>query len=76
MYRRAVPPIRNLLSRAACKRFWEEATLDALLAMTEDDIVTRLTSLAAKYSSDGSSKSGAEFLLLHLQAEDFDKQIC
>lgn len=53
MYRRAVPPIRNLLSRAACKRFWEEATLDALLAMTEDDIVTRLTSLAAEYSSDG-----------------------
>nr|WP_304718030.1 hypothetical protein [uncultured Acetatifactor sp.] len=27
--------------------------LDALLAMTEDDIVTRLTSLAAEYSSDG-----------------------
>ena len=53
MYRRAVPPIRNLLSRAACKRFWEEATLDALLAMTEADIVTRLTSLAAEYSSDG-----------------------
>ena len=53
MYRRAVPPIRNLLSRAACKRFWEEATLDALLAMTEDDIATRLTSLAAEYSSDG-----------------------
>ena len=34
------------------KKFWDETTLDELLTMTEADIISKLTSLAAEYSSD------------------------
>lgn len=35
------------------QKFWDEETMDELLAMTEDDIISKLTALAAKYSSNG-----------------------
>lgn len=38
---------------SAIEEFWDEATLEDLLAMTEDDIISRLASLAAEYSTDG-----------------------
>lgn len=34
------------------QRFWDETTLDELLTMTEDDAISKLTSLAAEHSSD------------------------
>lgn len=37
---------------SAIQKFWDEATLDELLTMTEDDVISRLTSLAVEYSSD------------------------
>lgn len=38
---------------SAIQKFWNETTLDDLLTMTEDDIISKLTSLAAEYSSNG-----------------------
>lgn len=35
------------------QKFWDETTLDDLLTMTEGDIISKLTSLAAEYSSNG-----------------------
>lgn len=37
----------------AIQKFWDETTLDDLLTMKEDDIISKLTSLAAEYSSNG-----------------------
>lgn len=37
----------------AIQKFWDETTLDELLTMTEGDVKSKLTSLAAEYSSDG-----------------------
>lgn len=37
----------------AIQKFWDETALDDLLAMTEDDVISKLASLAAEYSSDG-----------------------
>lgn len=36
----------------AIQKFWDETTLDDLLTMTEDDIISKLTSLAEDYSSN------------------------
>lgn len=36
---------------SAVRRFWDETTLEDLLAMTESDIISRLASLAAEYSN-------------------------
>lgn len=38
---------------SAIQKFWNETTLDDLLTMTEGDIISKLTSLAAEYSSNG-----------------------
>ena len=37
---------------SAVQKFWDETTLADLLTMTKDDIISRLTSLAAEYSSN------------------------
>lgn len=36
----------------AIQKFWDETTLDDLFTMTEDDIISKLTSLSADYSSN------------------------
>lgn len=36
----------------AVQKFWDETPLNDLLTMTENDIISRLTSLATEYSSD------------------------
>lgn len=37
----------------AVEKFWNEMTLDELLTMTKSDMISRLTTLAAEYSTDG-----------------------
>ena len=36
----------------AVEKFWNDTTLDDLLSMTKDDVISRLTALAAEYSTD------------------------
>lgn len=36
----------------AVEKFWNDTTLDDLLSMTKDDVISRLTALAVEYSTD------------------------
>ena len=36
----------------AVEKFWNDTTLDDLLTMTKDDVISRLTALAVEYSTD------------------------
>ncbi len=40
-------------SNNSVEKFWNDTTLDELLTMTKSDMISRLTALAAEYSTDG-----------------------